>query len=256
MYRAPLVQDNQLKRPSDLQLSGELNPCSNSVKRQRVTHDQTGLPAISNCSELDKEICGLAPIVRCSQNGKPSKSCTGEDATKQDIIHLGEGYQPVLPGNPVPLEVEEDGGCLRASCCIDVQTARITAQVCARRRSESIMSGQRELEGDIRGTEQINYSEDANSGSPKNEGVTNKQQVRVSEEATEPPSSDISKRISLVETIYSKRIEKLLANQSKKSLQFKEARDRIKNDLTQKLLSTQMHQFLFVRCIPILTLEL
>ncbi|KAI3857495.1 hypothetical protein MKW92_035838 [Papaver armeniacum] len=264
MYRAPLVEgssinkdqnpDNKLKRPSDLQqwgneameLSGELNPCSNSVKRQRVTHDQTGLPAISSCSELDKEICGLvAPIVRCPQNGKPSKSCTRKDGTEQDV-HLAEGYQPVLPENPVPLEVEEEGGCLRASCCMDVQTARITAQVYASRGSQSIMSGQQELEGNIKGTEQINDSEEAN-GSPKNEVVTNKQQVRVSEEATEPPSSDISKKISLVETIYSKRIEKLLANQSKKSLQFKEARDRIKNDLTKKLRKEHSNASVLVR---------
>lgn len=260
MYRAPPVEgikdrnpDNKLKRPGDLQqwgdeameLSGELTPCSNSLKRQRVTDDQTGLPAISSCSELDKEICGLAPIVRCPQNGKPSKSCTRKDGTEQDI-HLAQGYRPVLPGNPVPLVVEEDVGCLRASCCMDVQTARITAQVYARRWSQSIMSGQQELEGEIKGTEQINDSGEAN-GSPKNEVVANKQQVRDSEEATEPPSSDISKRISLVETIYSKRVEKLLANQSKKSLQFKEARDKIKNDLTRKLRNEHSNASVLVR---------
>ncbi|KAI3876619.1 hypothetical protein MKX03_013321 [Papaver bracteatum] len=83
--------------------------------------------------------------------------------------------------------------------------------------------------------------------SPKNEVVSNKQRVRDSEEATEPPSSDISKRISLVEMIYSKRIGKLLANQSKKSLQFKEARDRIKNDLTKKLLNEHSNASVLVR---------
>ncbi|KAI3967843.1 hypothetical protein MKW92_051451 [Papaver armeniacum] len=82
--------------------------------------------------------------------------------------------------------------------------------------------------------QQINDSEEAD-GSPKNAVVVTNQQLRDSEEATESPSSDISKMINQVEMIYSNRMEKLLAIQSKKSLQFKEARNRIENELTIKL---------------------
>ncbi|KAI3935646.1 hypothetical protein MKW98_022654 [Papaver atlanticum] len=283
--------DNKLKRPNEsqqagieaMELKGELTPCSNTVKRQRKgVHDKSGLPAnteISSSRELEKEICGVAPIVRCPLIGKNSESCIQKDGTEQDI-HVEEVYQPVLPDktdNPVPPEVEEDGGCPRASCCMDVQPARIhnaIPQVYGRGQSV-ILSGQQELQREIKGIphsqncsdkdvftkQQTTDSEEANkspnsefiftkqtsdseeaSGSPDNEVASTKQQVRDSEEATISLSTDISKSINLVETIYSKRKEKLLANQLKKSIQFKEERDRIEKESIAKLRKEHLHE--------------
>ncbi|XP_026437006.1 uncharacterized protein LOC113334996 isoform X3 [Papaver somniferum] len=287
--------DKNLKRLNDLQqggnegmeLKGELTPSSNVVKRQRkVVHDQSGLPANSKFSssrELEKEICGLAPIIRCPQNGKTSESCIQMDRTEQDI-HLGEGYQPVVPDktdNPVPPEVEEDGGCLRASCCMDLQPARIdneTPQVYGRDQSV-MLPGQQELHREIKGIPHSQHSSDKDvftkqqttdavnktsnnefiftkqqtsdsqkaSGSPDNEVVSTKQHVRDYEEATISLSTDISKSISLVETIYSKRKEKLLANQLKKSIQFKDERDRIEKESIAKLRKEHLRESACVR---------
>ncbi|KAI3837574.1 hypothetical protein MKX03_010183 [Papaver bracteatum] len=286
--------DKKLKRPNDsqqggnegMELKGELTPSSNVVKKQRkVVHDQSGPNSkISSSRELEKEICGLAPIIRCPQNGKSSESCIQKDRTEQDI-HLGEGYQPVVPDktdNPVPPEVEEDGWCLRASCCMDLQPARIddaTPQVHGRDQSV-MLPGQQELHWEIKGIshsqhcsdkdvftkQQTTDSEEANespnsefiftkqtsdseeaSGSPDNEVASTKQQVRDSEEATISLSTDISKSISLVETIYSKRKEKLLANQLKKSIQFKEERSRIEKESIAKLRKEHLHDSACVR---------
>ncbi|KAI3931643.1 hypothetical protein MKW92_020519 [Papaver armeniacum] len=268
--------DKKLKRPNDsqqggnegMELKGELTPSSNAVERQRKgVQDQSGLPAnteISSSRESEKEICGLAPIVRYPLIGKTSESCIQKDRTEQDI-HLGEGYLPVVPNkidNPVPPEVEEDGGCLRASCCMDLQPAGIdndTPQVYGRDQSV-MLPGQQELHREIKGIphsqhcsdkdvftkQQTSDSEKAN-GSPDNEVVSTKQHVGDSEEATISLSTDISKSISLVETIYSKRKEKLLANQLKKSIQFKEERDRIEKESVAKLRKEHLHESACVR---------
>lgn len=78
--------------------------------------------------------------------------------------------------------------------------------------------------------------------------VFTKQQVSDSEEATGPSSTDIFNNISLVETIYSKRMEKLLADQSNDSAQFnKEERNRIKQESRAKLLKEHLHKSALVR---------
>ncbi|KAI3840318.1 hypothetical protein MKW92_008794, partial [Papaver armeniacum] len=227
--------DNKLKRPNDLQQGGNK---AMEVKRQRlVINDQSGLPAImeiSSSPELEKEICGLAPIVRCPQNGRRSETCNQKDGNEQDIP-LGQGYQPVLSDRADNLEVEEDGGSLRASCCMDEQPARMINNAGV----QSIMSVHQELE---RENKRIPHSQHCSD-----EHALTKQQVSDSEEAAGPSSTDIFNNISLVETIYSERMEKLLADQSKESAQFKEERNKIKQESRAKLLKEHLHKSALVR---------
>ncbi|RZC86645.1 hypothetical protein C5167_029993 [Papaver somniferum] len=232
------------------------NPCSDrKFKRPRVTHGQPGLPAkteIASFPELDKEIRVQAPIARCPQNGKSSESCIPKDGAEQDI-HVEEGCQPGLPSKtdiPVPPEVKKEGGSLKVSCHMDVKPARMIdnaiSQVCAR--GQSVMAVQKELQREIKGiprsqhssgkdvlTRQQTFDSEEANLSPNNVVVCTKQQVSDSGEATESPGTEISRNISLVETIYLKRMKKLLSYQSMNCTQFKKDRDGVKEELIANL---------------------
>ncbi|MCL7042201.1 hypothetical protein MKW94_007191 [Papaver nudicaule] len=254
-------------------------------KRKRLDSNCVSNEGVWGSTASDEtSVCGLAPIVRHSQIGKTSESCVQRVEMSEQDIYLEEGYedlrvldQLILPDrtdNQVPSEVEKDGGCVRArvceglkACCIDVQPARMidNAHMCARGQS---MSGQQELEGKTTGnphsqqspakdvfteqqataSEEVNTSdsEEANA-SPNNEVLSTKQQVSNSEEANGSPSTDTCKNITLVKTIYSKRKEKLLANQSNKSIQFWEARDRIEKEWIANLRVEHLHKSALVR---------
>ncbi|KAI3967844.1 hypothetical protein MKW92_051452, partial [Papaver armeniacum] len=163
-----------------------------------------------------------------------SETCNRKDGIEQDIP-LGQGYQPVLSDRADNLEVEEDGGSLRASCCMDEQPARMINNA----GGQSIMSVHQELE---RENKRIPHSQLCSD-----EHALTKQQVSDSEEAAGPSSTDIFNNISLVETIYSQRMEKLLADQSKESAQFKEEINKMKQESRAKLLKEHLHKSALVR---------
>ncbi|MCL7021579.1 hypothetical protein MKW94_000851 [Papaver nudicaule] len=224
----------------------ELNPpCSNAVERKVVVY-QTGLLArTQNASfpEIEKK---KIFIVRCPQiNGKMSESCIQEDGDKQDI-HLPEGHE----GDRVCERVTEES-------CTALQPARIidNAKSHLYASGQSIMSGQKELQGEIIGIPQRQHSpskqqalasEEANL-SRNSEFVCTKEQTSDSEEANGSPSTNICKNVTLVKMIYSKRKEKLLANNSKKSIQFKEARDIIEKESIANLRAEHLHKSALVR---------